>query len=441
MRNILLFGAGKSATYLIDYLLANAVKYKWRLTVVDNDLLLIRSKLGKSYYATAAAFDVKDTERRQSLIREADLVISLLPPHLHIIVAKDCVRFSKHLLTASYLGPEIKKLEKEIKKKGLLFMCEMGLDPGIDHMSAMKLIHSIKRKGGDIHVFKSFCGGLILPQFNNTPWHYKVSWNPRSIVMAGASGAIFKEDGEIREIPYEGLFDHAKTINVPRLGKLDYYPNRDSLKYMQLYGLDGISTFMRATLRFPDFCQGWKAIVRLGLTDDDVKIKTNNLSYLKWSGRYIKPDKKKLPEENIADFLEVKQKSKVMKQLRFLGLMNNERISQGEKTSAAILQSILEDKLQMLPQDQDMIVMQHEISFERRHLSTGMISYMIVTGENNVHTAMAKTVGLPIGILAKLILTGKVRLTGLHIPILPEVYNPVLKELEEHGIRFEERFE
>lgn len=440
MKNILLFGAGKSSTYLIDYLLENAVKNKWHLNVVDNDLMLIRSRIGKSYYATAAAFNVKDAEKRQLLVQEADLVISLLPPHLHILVARDCLQFKKNLLTASYLDPEIKKLQKEIEKNGLLFVCEMGLDPGIDHMSAMKLIHSINRKGGEIQAFKSFCGGLILPQHNNNPWHYKITWNPRNVVMAGMSGAVYKDKGEIREVGYEDLFGGARTVDIPGLGKLEYYPNRDSLAYMQLYRLENAATFMRATLRFPHFCEGWDALIRLGLTDDRSKINTMDLTYLQLTGRNLIPNKKRTPEELISRFLKTTERSGVMRQLKYLGLLDQRAINQGEKTSAAVLQHLMESRLQMLPQDQDMVVMQHEIAFKRRNFSTKMISYMIVTGENNVHTAMAKTVGLPLGILSKLILTGKVDLTGLHIPVIPEIYNPVLKELEQYGIRFEESF-
>jgi saccharopine dehydrogenase (NADP+, L-glutamate forming) len=440
MKNILLFGAGKSATVLIDYLLANAPRQKWHITVADSDLMLIKSKIGKSYYATPAAFDIKDQAARQQLIQETDLVISLLPPALHIVVAKDCLHFHKSLLTASYIDPEIRKLEKDIKKAGLLFMYEMGLDPGIDHMSAMKLIHSIEKKGGQIYCFKSYCGGLVSPESNDNPWQYKISWNSRNIVLAGVSGASYKEKGKVKEVEYRQLFDQNKTVQIPGLGKLAYYPNRDSLSYIDVYSLGNIPTFMRATLRYPDFCEGWNALIRLGLTSDAHKQQTNGMTYFAWASQNIKVNADQSNEENIAAFLGVSSKSKLIRQLKFLGILNGELINLGEQTNAGVLQHVLDTRLKMEPSDKDMIVMLHEIEFERRNMGTRLHSYMIVQGEDNLRTAMAKTVGLPLGIMAKLVLSGALELTGLQIPVMPEVYNPVLRELEEYDIRFEESF-
>ncbi|WP_291910629.1 saccharopine dehydrogenase C-terminal domain-containing protein [Chitinophaga sp. CB10] len=442
MKNILLFGAGKSATSLIDFLITNAPRLKWHVTVADQDLMLIKSKTGKSYYATPVELDIKNQTARHQLIQETDLVISLLPPSLHILVAKDCLQYRKNLLTASYIDEEVRKLEKEIEAAGLLFMYEMGLDPGIDHMSAMKLIHSIEKKGGQIFSFKSYCGGLISPESIDNPWQYKVSWNARNIVLSGSTGATYKEKGKIRELSYEQLFDHNKTIHVPGLGKMAYYPNRDSLAYMNIYKLQEIATFMRATLRFPDFCEGWNALIKLGLTDDAHKKQTDHLSYFDWATQNLKGNKNSEPhDEFVAQHLGVSSKSKVIRQLKYLGLLNGDQINLGEQTNAAVLEHVVQDKLKMEPQDKDMIVMLHEIEFERRSMATRMHSYMIVQGEDNVRTAMAKTVGLPLGILAKLILQDKISLTGLHIPVMPEVYNPVLKELEDYDIRFEESFE
>jgi saccharopine dehydrogenase-like NADP-dependent oxidoreductase len=441
MKQILLFGAGKSATCLIDYLLQNAPRYKWHVTVADHDIMLIKSKIGKSYYATPAAIDIHNEAARRQLISETDLVISLLPPALHIIIAKDCLKAGKNMVTASYIDPEVRKLEKEIEKAGLLFMYEMGLDPGIDHMSAMKLIHSIEKKGGQIYSFKSYCGGLISPESNDNPWHYKISWNSRNIVLAGSSGAVYREKGKIKEVPYETLFDQTKTVIVPGIGKLAFYPNRDSLNYVEVYNLENIPTFMRATLRYPDFLEGWNALVKLGLTMEGPPFNTDNMTYFRWATQHVTLDKHLSNEENIAQFLGVSGKSKLIRQLKFLGIMNGELINLGQQSNASLLQHILEVKLKMEPDDKDMIVMLHEIEFERRNMATRLHSYMIAQGEDNLRTAMAKTVGLPMGILAKLILQDKIELKGLHIPVLPEIYNPVLRELEDYDIRFEESFE
>ncbi|HVB02220.1 MAG TPA: saccharopine dehydrogenase C-terminal domain-containing protein [Chitinophagaceae bacterium] len=441
MKQILIFGAGKSATVLIEFLIAHAPKNKWHLTVVDSNLSLVQSKTGKSYFATPLAFDIQQEITRRKLVENSDLVISLLPPSLHLLIAQDCLLYQKHLLTASYADQKIQKLGPEIRKAGLLFVYEMGLDPGLDHMSAMNLIHSIKRKGGLIRSFRSFCGGLMDPSSNDNPWSYKISWNPANVVLAGKSGATFKDKGKIVELCYEELFDQGKTIQVSGLGKLAYYPNRDSLNYMKLYQLEESETFLRATLRFPEFCEGWNALVRLGLTDDKAKVNTDELPYFKWASQKLKNKFPASSEESFTEFLGTKDNSRVITQLKFLGFLNGGLINQGERTNAEILQSVLENKLKMLPDDHDLVVMQHEIRFERCRIETCLVSSLMITGENSLNTAMAKTVGLPLGIMAKLILTGKMPLIGLHIPIVPEIYQPVLKELEEQGIRFEERFE
>ena len=440
MQKILLLGAGKSSTYLIDYLLACAPKHKWHLVVADLDPILAQSKIGKTFHANVESLDIANSEARRSLIGQSDLVISLLPASLHESVALDCLELQKNLLTASYRDEGVRKLAARIEKAGILFLYEMGLDPGIDHMSSAKLIRSVKGKGGVVQSFRSFCGGLSDPSANDNPWHYKISWNTRNVVLAGKSGAVYKEKGKICRVTYEELFDQAKTVQVPGMGRLAYYPNRDSLEYMNLYQVEEAETFLRATLRFPDFCEGWNALVKLGLTDEKKSLNTDRMPFVRWATQNLRQRKGASSEEALQEFLKVRENSKVIRQLRYLGFLNGGLVNQGKRSNAEVLQSVLENKLKMEPDDRDLIVMQHEIEFERRNIRTRLVATLKVIGENSHHTAMAKTVGLPLGIMAKLLLTGKIALTGLHIPILPEIYQPVIRELEEWGIQFEEGF-
>jgi saccharopine dehydrogenase-like NADP-dependent oxidoreductase len=283
MKRILVFGAGKSATFLIEYLCKACEENGWKLIVCDADIMLAKSKIGNCKNAIAVAADVSNENERKDLINEADIVISMLPPQLHFLVASDCLNFSKHLLTASYIDEKIKLLSKDIEQKGLLFLCEMGLDPGIDHMSAMKIIDHVKNKGGKITSFKSHCGGLILPESDDNPWHYKITWNPANIVMAGSSGAVYKMNGEVVTIPYHKIFLDCEAVNIPGLFPLAWYPNRDSLSYINTYALANIDTFIRTTLRHPAFCTGWNNIVNAGLTDlNDYEEIKNCKTYKDW---------------------------------------------------------------------------------------------------------------------------------------------------------------
>ena len=430
MKKILICGAGKSATVLIEYVCAVCTEYNWRLLLCDSDLALAQSKIIHCKNARAISLDVANDIKRSNLIQEADIVISMLPPHLHFLVATDCVNFSKHLLTASYIDEKIKVLNNEIERKGLLFLCEMGLDPGIDHMSAMKIINDVKKEGGKITSFKSHCGGLVSPESDDNPWHYKITWNPANIVMAGSSGAMYRSMGETVEIPYKNVFLDCKEVDIPGLPALAWYPNRDSLTYINAYGLNDADTFIRTTLRHASFCRAWNKIVNMGLTDlnDHEEIK-HCKTYSEW---YQK--KKKLagaiPCSN-------KTEQEFVEQIDYLGLCSNAVIQTEIKNSASLLQDILEKKLSMQPHDKDMIVMLHEIGYEINGETKMLRASLVVTGEDQKKTAMAKTVGLPLGIAAKLILQNKIKLTGLHIPVLPQIYEPVLTELEEHQIKFQ----
>ena len=422
MKTILLLGAGKSATVLIDYLIGVAKDNKWKFIVADVHREQVLAKTNHSPFAEAVALDVTNDEQRSRLIQKAHVVISMMPPALHFLVAKDCVEYRKHLLTASYIDNKIRSLQEEIKQKKLLFLCEMGLDPGIDHMSAMKIVHNIKEAGGHVISFKSHCGGLVAPENDNNPWHYKISWNPRNVVLAGKAGAEYKLENNILHKDYKALFSNCSEVTIDGLGSLAIYPNRDSLSYIAPYKLDDASTFIRTTLRYPSYCKGWDAIVQSGLANEVDSIDTAGLTFKKWS-------------EPVIPF--INEHNKVM--LEFLGLFDDALLPATAKTSADVLQYLLETKLAMQPADKDMIVMLHEIEFETADGQKKKIeSSLVVKGEDSLRTAMAKTVGLPLGIAAKLILEDKIHLTGVHMPIHKEIYEPVLKELENCGIVFKE---
>ena len=498
MKHIVLFGAGKSATVLIDYLNGLAAKNVCKVTIADNDINAVYSKLGNAPAAYTAQVNIENETQRKNLIQQADIVISLMPPTLHYILALDCIEFGKHLLTASYTSEELKKLQPKIEAKGLLFLSEMGLDPGIDHMSAMQMIHSIHAKGGIITSFKSHCGGLVAPENDDNPWHYKISWNPRNVVLAGKAGAVYKLDGKVVHLTYEQLFNPENLVHVSGVDTLAYYANRDSLSYATLYNLQHVQTFLRTTLRYPDFCLGWKNIIALQLTDEVKMIDTNGMSIaiffknhfnsshvkewlnnlLRGPHRFFKEMKEKMGEfmdaaaqalidgthfsdeymvvdkkgelsiidtfelENeieLATAITLNEYITIMNQLIFLGFDDDKTlINKGICSAADVLQFLLETKLALKPNEKDMVVMMHEINYNLDGISKKINSSFKLEGEDHLRTAMAKTVGLPLGIAAKLLVEDKLQVTGLQIPILPAIYEPVLRELINFGIEFME---
>lgn len=424
--HIVVFGAGKSATVLIGYLGRICQAKNWTCTIADKDLKSLEKKISGYPSLKANGLSIENVAERRGLITTADIVISLLPPGLHFWVAQDCVALRKNLLTASYLDAQIKSLESAINEAGLLFIGEMGLDPGIDHMSAMQIIEEIKEKGGTIHSFKSHCGGLIAPESDNNPWHYKISWNPRNIVTAGKAGAVYKENGTHVDIPYEKIFVDCGQLAIPEVGTLAYYPNRDSLSYIPLYQLENAKTFVRTTLRYASFCTGWEKMVAAQLTSDEAIINTDGLSYADFFSSHLNKHKVNL---DTADLKE---------QFNFLGLNNPALINKGEMSTAQLLQDILEDKWKLAPGDKDLIVMLHEFEYTLNQQKFALNSSLVVKGDDELRTAMAKTVGMPLGIAAVLILENKIQLKGLHIPIVKEIYEPVLAELAKEGIAFNE---
>lgn len=430
-KNILLFGAGKSASVLIDYLIDSAVQNNWAVTIADADENLILKKTKSRPGSSAFPLDIQNENKRRDLIKAADLVISMMPPALHILIAKDCIVFEKSLLTASYADAEILSLNEEVKRKGLIFLCEMGLDPGIDHMSAMKLMDDIRAKGGKITSFKSHCGGLVAPESDDNPWHYKISWNPRNVVLAGKAGAVYKENNLIVEEIYQELFNGNRKVVVDQPEHLEYgyYPNRNSLTYIDLYGLSDVNTFIRTTLRHPDFITGWNKVIELGLTDESPTYASDNQSLQDFFSAIIGDKLNQLQNDS--------EQTIFLQQLNWLGLQDNTTlINKGICSPADVMQFALEQKLVLKATDRDLIVMLHEITYELNEQRHILNSTLLVKGDDQIHTGMAKTVGLPLGIAAKLILNGSISLTGVQIPLSKEIYEPVLKELEQHGITF-----
>lgn len=479
MKNILLIGAGRSASTLIKYLLYNSSQEDWQITVGDISLELAKQKIGNHLNAHAIAFDMNNEAQRGEEIAKADIVISMLPAALHLPVAKECLKQKKNLVTASYVSKQMEDLDADAKKAGVIFLNEIGLDPGIDHLSAMKVIDEVKAKGGKMITFKSYCGGLVAPESNDNPWGYKFTWNPRAVVMAGQSGdspggtAQFLENGKVKCIPYSRLFSTTDTISVDGIGKFESYANRDSLSYIELYGLKDVKNMLRGTLRMPGYCKAWNSFVQLGITDGNCKIAgSENTTYAEFIQSFL-PSPHPSPRERgskedgsvkkkLAKFLHEKENSPVMKKLEWLGIFKNQKIGPltlvpsphgegGNASPAEILLDLLMKKWSLKSKDKDMVVMQHEFEYDLtqphpRPLSKGegrkikrITSSLVVIGDDQINTAMSKTVGLPLGIAAKLILNGKVNLKGVLIPTVKEIYNPVLSELENLGIKFVEK--
>ncbi|MCT4562025.1 MAG: saccharopine dehydrogenase NADP-binding domain-containing protein [Crocinitomicaceae bacterium] len=439
MKNVLVLGAGLSASSLLRYLLQHAEENDWFLHVVDQSLSLVQDKLGNSSFAKAYDFNALDSDIRREHIKTADLVISMLPARFHIDVAKDCVDLGVHLLTPSYISPEMKELDAAAKEKGILIMNEMGVDPGIDHMSAMKIIHEIEEKGGELTSFKSFCGGLIAPENDNNPLNYKFTWNPRNVVLAGQGGAsCFIQNGEYKYIPYHRLFTRTEVMSVDGYGDFEGYANRDSLKYRSIYGLDDIPTIYRGTLRRPGYCEFWNALIQLGLTDDSYKM-TNikEMSPRKFLNAFLPYDKEKRVEEKLTLLL---QNPILYKKFEWLDFFNDDiRFEKPEASPAEMLQEILVRKLTLDPDDKDMLVMHHEFEYTLGEKAYKVTSQMVNIGEDKTYTSMSNTVGLPLAICAKMILNDEIQERGVQMPIVPDIYMPILEELDELGISFVEK--
>jgi saccharopine dehydrogenase-like NADP-dependent oxidoreductase len=439
MKNILIIGAGKSSSALIKYLLDTSEQENLFLTIGDISTENAHKLINNHQNATAIVLDVFDKKQREEQIQKADLVISMLPARFHVDVAKDCITFNKHMVTASYISDEMKALDAAAKKKGLVFMNEIGLDPGIDHMSAMQVIDKIKDAGGKMLLFESFCGGIVAPESDNNLWNYKFTWNPRNVVLAGQGGAaMFIQEGTYKYIPYHKLFRRSEFLEVKGSGKFEAIANRDSLKYRSVYGLDDIPTMYRGTIRKIGFSRAWNIFVQLGMTDDSYTIEeSENMSYRDFINLFLAYSPSDSVELKLRSYLKIDQDDVMWEKLIELDIFNpNKKIGLKNATPAQMLQSILEESWTLDENDKDMIVMQHLFGYELNGERFQIESSFVVLGENQTYTAMSKTVGLPVGIAAVNILKGKIKTPGVQIPISKEVYEPILKELEAHGIIF-----
>lgn len=438
MVKILILGAGRSTSSLISYLLKQSGVFNWQICVADNNIEFAQGKIKNYPNAEAVKIDVTNPQEREAFIKANDFVISMLPAFMHGEVARDCVRLGRHIATASYISNDMKELDAEAKQKGLLLLNEIGLDPGIDHASAMKIINELKLKGAEITSFKSYCGGLVAPQSNDNPWGYKFSWNPRNVILAGQSTAQYLENGAVKFIPYNRLFSQIETVSVKGYGKFDAYANRDSIGYKEPYGLSNINTLLRGTLRQQGYCNAWNVFVKLGLTDDTSKISNaSDLTYTQLLEGFL-PAGLGSAKDKLKQFVGFGWSKDIEEKMESLELFSHKKIKLKEGTPALLLQDLLEEKWKLKPGDKDMIVMQHLFEYKLNGKMHKLNSSLVVIGDDEEHTAMAKTVGLPLAITVKNFLTGKFKLSGVQIPIVKEIYEPLLKELEEYQIVFKE---
>lgn len=442
MKKILLIGAGRSTTSLVDYIINNAEKEDWHLTVADNDESLAREKAGNHDRTTAIGFDVKNQEEREKLIAASDLVISMLPAQMHVPVAVDCIRFKTNMVTASYISNEMQDLDSLAKEAGVTIINEIGVDPGIDHLSAKKIIDGIHQKGGKLMDFESFTGGLVAPESDNNPWNYKLTWNPRNVVLAGQGGAVkFIQEGSYKYIPYHKLFRRTELIDIEGFGKFEGYANRDSLKYRSIYDLDDIRTMFRGTLRRPGFCRAWDVFVQLGATDDSYIIENSeDLTFRSFINLFLAYNPHDSVELKLKYYLRLAQDDVALfEKLEWLDIFKDIPVEIEKATPAQIMQKIIERKWVLEENDNDMIVMWHKFIYELQGHKKELHSSMVVKGKDKKHTAMAITVGLPVAICSKMILNGVIDKAGVHIPISQDIYNPILEELQEYGIKFSEK--
>ncbi|WP_426432263.1 saccharopine dehydrogenase family protein [Winogradskyella sp. HB-48] len=442
MRKILIIGAGKSSSYLIKYLLDKSQSENLQITIGDVNVENAQKLVGKNADVNITHLDVFNSNSRSEAVKNADIVVSMLPARFHIEVAKDCITYKKHMVTASYVSKEMEALDDDAKTNGLVFMNEIGVDPGIDHMSAMQVIDRIRENGGKMILFESFTGGLVAPESDNNLWHYKFTWNPRNVVIAGQGGAAkFLQEKQFKYIPYDRLFRRTEFLDIDGYGRFEAYANRDSLKYQHVYGLDQVRTLYRGTMRRVGFSRAWHVFVQLGMTDDSYTIDDSiNMSYRDFVNAFLPYSPTDSVELKFRHALKIDQDDTVWDKFLELDIFNPKKMVGLDKaTPAQILQKILMDSWTLNSEDKDMIVMYHKFGYELKGEKHQIDSTMVVVGEDQTYTAMAKTVGLPVAMATLDILNGKIKTPGVQIPISKEVYTPILEELKTYGIEFKEK--
>jgi saccharopine dehydrogenase (NADP+, L-glutamate forming) len=439
MKKILILGAGLSSSSLIKYLLDHSIENEWKIKLGDVSIEVAKGKINNHINGEAFDFDIFNENQKEFEIENTDIVISMLPASFHPIVAKCCLKYKKHMLTASYVSEEMKAMNDQAIIAGIAMLNELGVDPGIDHMSAMKVVDRIKAEGGKMLSFKSSTGGLIAPEYDTNPWNYKFTWNPRNVVVAGQGVSQYILKGDYKYLPYHQLFERLEITSVPGLGEFEVYPNRDSLKYRETYGLLDIPTMFRGTMRRPGYCKAWNVFVQLGMTDDTYIVENSeNITYRQFINLFLNYDEELSVEEKICAKFSINMESDIIFRLKWLGLFENIKVAMKAATPAQILQKILVEKWVLDKDDKDLIVMQHQFEYEKLFKKYRITSSLVVIGIDTVHTAMAITVGTPLAIAAKLLLTGKLNVKGVHTPVKKELYEPILEELEAYGIKFTE---
>ena len=433
-KKIVILGAGKSSSYLIKYLYDKRKELDIYLNVFSDYRPTYIDEFNELNFTV---LDIKDKEKLIQILQGTYIVVSLLPPFLHFEIAKICSKNKINMITASYLDDKIKKLEKSFIENDCFLFMEMGLDPGIDHMSAMKTIDKLN-KSNKIIEFESYTGGLVKLDKKN-PWGYKFTWNPMNVIMAGVEGAKYLKEGISKSISYDEIFKDLTSINIPENEPFEGYANRDSLKYKSLYNLNDIKTLKRGTLRHKGFCETWSLLIDLGLTSNSKTLYNDNeMTFFDFFNYNIKAEDYNGLKKVLDDVYDIKKDSQVFKNLDWSGFFSNKKISLKEGKFSDFLLTILMDKWTLSKGDIDLIVMTHTFVYKSEKKINKLISYLRIEGEDNIYTAMSKTVGLPMAVLIEHILKNGIDKKGIQLPFNKDIYNPILKKLKKLGIDFKE---